>query len=280
MSIQNFIPTIWTAAIMQELEGTLLARQLSNLQYEQEIQRYGDTLVINGLIDPTVTAYTAADIVYEDNDDAGLLLKIDQKFYVAFNVDDIDAAQANANIMDAQAQRTMYKLRKNADGLFFGQYAKAQGGTVTDATADTASILSDIGNAAVMLDNRDVPEGNRWLTVSPWVKMKLRLAGVKFQIKNGTNASNGVEWAQELGFDIYVSNNLTTSGTFEAPNSKCLAGSYQSIAYADQIVQSEALRLEKRFADGFRALHVFGMEVVKPKELVLLDLTGAAETTI
>ena len=59
-----------------------------------------------------------------------------------------------------------------------------------------------------------------------------------------------------------------------------MAGSYQSIAFVDQMTESESLRSQGYFADLIRGLHVWGARVVKPKELFYLDLEEAPETTI
>jgi hypothetical protein len=112
------------------------------------------------------------------------------------------------------------------------------------------------------------------------VRIKLQLAGVKFQINNGINGTGGLAWTKELGFDIYVTNQVINVGTVATPQSKCMAGSYSSIAFAQQIMDTEMIRLETQFADAVRGLHVYGAKVVRPDLLVLADFTYAAETTI
>ena len=43
--------------------------------------------------------------------------------------------------------------------------------------------------------------------------------------------------------------------------------------YAEQIIKTEAYRLEKRFADGVKGLHVYGAKVTNGKEIAKLLCT-------
>jgi hypothetical protein len=279
-NVPNFVPQIWSTKILRTLEDNLVAKKICNLKSEGEIKKHGDTVHFPGLADPTITAYTSADISYEALSDASMTLTIDQQNYFAFYVQDIDKAQAEVDLKGSQAERAGYGLRKTADAYVLGLYAGATGGTVTDATCTSATIFSDIGGAQQLLAEQNVPEEQMWMVIPPWIQLKLKLAGIKFQINNGINGSGGMAWTKDLGFDIFVTNQVTNLGTAAAPQSECLAGSYNAIVYDDQILETESLRLEKRFDTAVRGLHVYGAKVIKPKELVLLNMTYAAETAI
>jgi hypothetical protein len=87
-------------------------------------------------------------------------------------------------------------------------------------------------------------------------------------------------WTDSLGFDIYVTNQVANTGTLATPVSKVLAGSYNSIAFASQIMETEAIRLESTFDTGVRGLHVYGAKVIQPNLLHTATFTYSAETTI
>lgn len=272
--MKNFIPTIWAATILRALKNNLVAKQICNLEYEGEIKQKGDSVKFTGLSDVEIRDYDGSEISWDEMDDASVTMNIDQQKYFAFKVDDVDKVQATLkNLENSQLNKASYNLRDVADRFILGKHAEATGGVVTDATCDADTILYDIAKAGRLLEELNVGEGSRFLVIPPWVKEKLRLAGIEFQIKNGSGAGNGIQWAQELGFDLYVSNNVTNLGTVQNPQSQCLAGSYNAILYADQIVDTEGLRLQNYFADGIRGLHVYGGKVVKPNELVKLNLT-------
>jgi hypothetical protein len=51
-----------------------------------------------------------------------------------------------------------------------------------------------------------------------------------------------------------------------------VAGSTIGTSYAEQINQVEAFRMEKRFADGLKGLHLYGGKVVRPEALVVASV--------
>lgn len=278
VAVPNFVPKIWSTKILRVLEDNLVAKKICNKQYSGEIKKAGDTVYFSGLSDPTINTYSGS-VSYETLKDAQVVLQIDQQKYFAFKVDDITKAQANVDLKGSQAERAAYKLKEVADSFVLGKYTDALH-TVTDASLDSATVLSTLGAAQQKLAEQNVPESDMWMVIPPWVRLKLQLAGIKFQINNGINGTGGMAWTKELGFDIYVTNQVVNLGTVDTPQSQCLAGSYNAIVYADQIVETEAMRLENSFDTAVRGLHVYGAKVVRPDHLVRLDLTYAAETSI
>ena len=80
---------------------------------------------------------------------------------------------------------------------------------------------------------------------------------------------------------VYVSNNIATTVTSQdVVAANCLMRTKEAIAYAEQIMKVEKYRPENSFSDAVKGLHVYGAKCVKPKEMVKLALTTAAETTI
>lgn len=282
MSIDSFIPEIWDAAILRTLEDNLVARKICH-NYSDKVSKYGDTIHFQGLADPAVTAYTTADVSYENLDAAQLDLTIDQRNYYAFDVEDIEHAMANCDLKGSQAARAAYALKKTADTKILTLYSQADAANVAtaDAACTTATIISDIGEVWQKLAEQNVPENSMWMVIPPWVKLKLQLAGIVFEINEGINGKGGMSWAKnELGFDIYVTNQVYNSGTAAAPVSYVMAGSYNAIGYAETLMKSEALRAETRFTNHVRGLHVYGVKCIKPKELAYVALTYAAEAAI
>lgn len=280
VSAQAFIPEIWDAAVWRTLEDNLVAKKICYMKPTSQVKGFGDTVYFNGLADPAVNAYTGT-VTYETLQDSTVALHIDTQKYYAFKVSDIESAMANVDLKGSQAERAAYMLKDSCDADILSVYGDAAAGTVTDATTDSASILSDIALAGRYLDEVNVTDGQRWIILPPWCKEKLVLAGVKFQINNGTNGKGGMSWCEYLGFDVYISNNLTSVNPGTATvQTFGMAGSYNSIAYAEKLMKSETIRLEGSFNDGIRGLLVYGKKVVKPGELVKLDLTRADETAI
>jgi hypothetical protein len=272
----SFVPEIWDAAVYRTLEDNLIARKICR-NYSNKVKKAGDTIHFNGLADPAVSSYSGT-VTYETLQPGTVSLLIDQQKYYGFDVTDIEEAMANVDLKGSQAERAGYKLREACDSHIMGLYTDA-GNTVTaDESCDTATILSDIGLMKQKLAENNVPENDMWLVIPPWVQLKLELAGIKFSINEGINGKGGMMWTKVLGFDTFVTNQVVNTAT--TPVSQLMAGSYNAIAFAEALMKSEALRAETAFATHVRGLHVFGAKVVKPKELVSLALTYAAETAI
>lgn len=278
VNVPNFVPKIWSTKIMRVNHDNLVAKKICNRDPQGEIKKHGDTVYFNGLAKPTVSPYSGS-VSYETLKDAGVILQIDQQNYFAFKVNDIEKAQANVDLKGSQAEEASYAIQEEADSYVLGLYAQAQR-TITDATLDSATVISVLGAAKQYLAEVNIKMNDMWMVIPPWVQLKLELAGIVFQINNGINGTGGMAWTNKLGFDMFVTNQVKNLGSVSAPQSQCLAGSYNAIVYADQIVETESLRLEGSFDTAVRGLHVFGAKVVRPDHLVRLDLTFAAETAI
>jgi hypothetical protein len=278
MSISNFIPQIWSTKILRTLEDNLVAKRVCTLESEGEIKKFGDTVLFNGLSDPTINSYTGSSITYEGLQDASVALLIDQQQYFAFKVGDIEKAQANVDVKGSQADRAAYKLQQAADSYVMGLHGQAS--LTSSATITSATTFSVIGEIQNSLAQANVSDSDMWMIIPPWIRLKLELAGVKFQVNNGTNGTGGMAWTDALGFDIYVTNQVVNTGTLATPVSKVMAGSYNSIAFASQIMETESVRLIDTFDTAIRGLHVYGAKVIQPNLLHTATLTYAAETTI
>ena len=279
-----FIPQIWNASIIRTLEDNLIARKITRAVPAVRAKGAGDTVYFNGLADPTISDYSGS-LTYETLVSSQVALLIDQQKSYSFKVTDVEAMMANVDLKGSQVERASYGLRKAVDTYIFGSAtapAVADAGhTLTaDTTCDSTTILGDISEFGRVLEEQNVMEGNKWIVVPPWVKEKLILAGVKFQINNGINGTGGMSWANYLDMDIYVSNNLYNSGTAAAPVTTVIGGSYDAIVYEDVLNKARVMELEDGFEMGCSGLLVFGAKVVKPNELVKRVLTYTAESSI
>ena len=279
MSTKNFAPKVWAATILRTLESILVAKKICNTEYTGEIKKLGDAVYFNGMADPTIASYTGSTISYEALQDSRITLLIDTADMFAFKVGDIEAAQASMDTKGSQAQRAAYKLSQACDTSIMGEYANA-GKTVSAVTVTSANVLSVIANFQQLLAESDVEASDMWMTIPPWIQTKLKLAGIKFSINEGIKGKGGMMWTNELGFDVYVTNQVVNTGSTETPISQVMAGSSMAIAFADQINETETLRAIDTFDDLVRGLHNYGHKVIKPLELVAGALTFTAETTI
>lgn len=280
VNAKAFVPEIWDASVLRTLEDNLVAKKICNMKPTSKIKGFGDTIYFNGLGEPTITAYTGT-VNYENMKDEQIALLVDQQNYYGFNVTDLEQAMANVDIKGSQTQRAAYQLAKTCDSYVFGAntYNKAAH-QIAQASIDSALVLSKTAEVAQKLYEANVTDDNMWMVIPPWYMIKLKLAGVAFSINEGINGKGGMQWTKDLGFDVFVTNNLTNLGSAAVPETQILAGSYQAIGFADKLEKSETLRAETAFTNRVRGYHVFGARPVKPKELVRLNAKFKAESAI
>ena len=277
MAVNSTIAKLVSTKILRTIENNLVAKQICNQEPDAPIKKAGDTVYFSSLNDPTISAYTG-NVSYEDIQDGSVALLIDQQNSYAFKVDDIEAFQSSIDIKGSQVQRAGYGLRNVADQYVLALHAGA-GQTIT-ATVTPTNVLSTTSKMSRLLKENNVMDG--WIVVPPWYEELLELAGVKFKINEGLNGEKGgIKWAEYRNLNIMCSNNVPTTGSEGSKVSSIMAGSYNSIIYAEQIMKSRFIdELESTFAGGASGLHVFGSRVLKPKELVTLTATQGAISDI
>ncbi|MCK9570365.1 P22 coat protein - protein 5 domain protein [Candidatus Pacearchaeota archaeon] len=275
MSVDNFIPQVWSARIMQILQKTLVYAMFCNRNYEGEIVNAGDTVRINSVGPVSVGNYTknVTVVTPEVLTDAQAVLTIDQSKYFCFALDDVDKAQGQGNILGEGMRNAAYALRDVADQYIASLYTQA-----TSITAVTP--VNSLNAHAVILSLRqklnelNIPSEGRICVVPPWFATKLTIA--KLLVENTTNEAwtNG-KVGRVAGFDIHESNNVpTTNGGTEH---KIIAGTNMAISFAEQINQVEAFRPQTSFGDAVKGLQLYGAKVLYPDALAVADCSELAE---
>lgn len=274
MSISTFVPQIWEARLLAHLDKNLVYGNLVNRDYEGDIKGFGDRVKINQIADITVRNYVkGTPISVDDVDGTPTTLLIDQQKYFAFGVEDIDAVQANVNLLDASMARASYAMRDEVDKYIAGFHAQA-GVTMGDDTTPTAITSATKAYEALvdlkgLLDEKNVPADGRFVVV-PSAFYGYLLKDSRF-VSAGTPKTDNVlatgYIGEAAGFSIYQSNNVPNT---EGAAYKVLAGTRAAISFAQQIVETEALRDTNQFRDNVRGLLVFGAAVVQPKALACM----------
>lgn len=287
MAITTFIPTIWSARLLEALRNSLVYANVMNRNYEGEISQQGDTVKINFLSDITVKKYVkGTDITAERLSTTDLDLVIDQASYFNFLVNDVDKVQAAGDQVNTAMSNAGYQLANDADKYLAGMLAGTNGAIVTGLGSDATPLSIKLAAAGdteaydlmvlikIALDKANVPAAGRWIVVPPEFEGAM-LKDPRF-VSTGTGQaenrlSNGMV-ARAAGLDISISNNVpNTSGA----KWKVMAGYSDTASYAQQILNTEAYRVEKGFDDGVKGLHVYGSKVVRPNTLAIATVNFA-----
>jgi hypothetical protein len=284
MSVNAFIPEIWSAKIFSDFDHATVFGGLVNRDYEGEIRSFGDTVRINAVGPITVNSYTknsTSDITVQDLTDAQTVLLIDKAKYFAFQVDDVDQAQTNPKVMGEAMRKAGLALAEDVDSAIADLYTDA-GGIVTSTACGPTGITEVIGKIGEKLSQNDVPMTGRWMVVPPWFQKNLVQAEIlKWVGMPAQSAPAGAAGAgyvgSALGFDFYMSNmlNETTASASTGYQHYVMAGTRDAITFASQISKVEAYRPEGKFADAVKGLNLYGLKVIQPKALVCATLVDS-----
>ena len=279
MGYEGFKPEVLARELMTDRGRDCVFK---NLTYKGpvigEISKKGDVLHIAGVGRPTVRDYTpGGDITLEQKSSYNQDLYITQAKYVNVEVDRLDKAQAQGEIFGVEVREAKKALAQTLDEYLAGFYTDA-GSTIANSEVTSKSILSTLAEAEQALLEADVPfEEERFLVISPAIYTKLVLGKIVFQQTNEKMFDKGFK-GSFLNFGVYVSNSIKKTGDVH----HCMAFSRQALALAEQIPASmiERYSPEKTFADAFKVLHLYGATVIRPGELVRVDLTPGEESEV
>jgi hypothetical protein len=294
-AIANFIPEFWAKAVLQKLRHALVFAQprIANRDYEGEIKQAGDTVHITGIGEVTIVPYTRnTDLPPpEVLDDDTRALVIDQSMAFNFLVDDVDAAQAAGNVMDAGMESAAFGLRDLADQFVASHYTEVAGANLVGSDLDPVEISAPehayfwLVRLGVRLDVAKVPADGRWVVVPPWFGALLAL-DKRFTSAADSGSSDTLRNGQAgraAGFDILVSHNAPHVDA-DVPedivaNDKIIAGHRMGFSYAEQINKVETYRPERRFADAVKGLHLYGGKLIYPQAWAVLSaVDGVGDT--
>ena len=283
MAITTFIPELWSARLLYALEKSHVATNLVNRNYEGVIANQGDTVHINSIGAVTVKDYTKNTNIADPEvlTTADQTLDIDQAKYFNFQVDDVDKAQISGEIIDTAMGRSAYALADVSDAFLLKTIANGVAsankiGAKATLTALTASnVYENIVKMRTLLDKANVPATGRTIVVPPEVYALLLLDDrfAKSGSDSGQNALLNGMVGRVAGFDVFMSNNCvsgTDGGSGSTAYFVITAQVASATTYAEQIIKTEGYRMESRFADGVKGLHVYGAKVTDGSQIAAM----------
>lgn len=273
MSVDNFKPTIWSRELLYSLKKNLVARQITNTNYQGEITSEGDTVRIQSPDAINVGDYDGSDIDFQGLTSATQSLLIDRAKYFAFLVDDVDQAQSNVPLMQSYMVEASFSLADELDTHLFSLYTDADADNVIDKEALTASnIYAKMVEAKKRLSAANVPQMGRWTVLSP---DEIALLEQSDEFISASDLGDQVKQTgivgRIAGFQVFESNNVAEANDGTDDVRHLPFGHSIAWTLAEQIVSTEAGRREKGFSDFVKGLHVYGTKVVRPKALGVIE---------
>ena len=280
MAYSNFIPSVWSEAINRELERVCVFAEDCNRQYEGEVARKGDSVHILGVGKPTIRTLDRENASgeiegAEEVADTSVILNINQIRYFNYKVGDIDKAQAVNGLMDALSAETGEAMANEID-KFIGNFAVATEVTALNEAAIKVTkdnVLSLLDDAIQKLQENDVNTNNGvTVTVSPRFYKLFKQAYITSNTNNSEQLKNG-EVAMYGNVTVKMSNNVckTEDGTVD----NIMIRTKRAIAFVNPLTHTEAYRPEKSFADAVKGFALFDGKVVRPKEIININVKYA-----
>lgn len=270
MAVTNFIQTIWSKKIQDDLE--LKCKLVDNClrQYEGDC-KYARTVKILGVGEPTITAYSGdTPLTYEKMSDRGQELVIDQQYSFSFLVDDIDQAQSVPGLKEEYQRKAVHGLAVKRDS-YIATLIKGVTSNVTTADALTMEAVKEaIDEAIVALRERNFDEDGV-IEITPAVYNVFKNCLITLSTDNPEYIKKGKVGVYD-GFDVIMSNNMAKDST----HAYCDIRGTKAIAFAGQINEVEAMRSEQHFADLVRGLDTFGAKVIDEARIQVVKVPLSA----
>lgn len=287
MAFGNFVPEIWSAALLLKLRDQLVYAQpgMINRNYEGEVARAGDTVRITTPADVAVRDYVKnsgadndgdpiAGITYDLLDDTQQTITVAQAKYFGIQVDDIDKRQGLPGFVEAAVTNAARSMAEATDTYVVGKMTAGvpSGNALADGNVTDPSDAYDLlVSLRTILQRGKAPASGRWVVVPPEV-YALLLKDDRFIRQDASGTTEGLRNGQvgrAAGFDVVESNTVPFTGTGAATKYTVLAGHGDATTFIDQIVSTEALRLQSGFSDAVRGLHLFDCAVLTQRASLL-----------
>lgn len=268
MAVTNFIQTIWSKKIQDDLE--LKCKLVDNClrDYEGDC-KYARTVKILGVGEPTIGDYTGADIEIEEMSDRGQELTIDQQKYFAFYVDDVNQAQSVPGLKEKYQEKAVHGLAVARDS-YVASLIKGATNTTTATALTQEAVKEAIDNAIVALRERNFDEEGV-IEITPAVYNVFKNCLITLSTNNPEYIKKGIVGVYDE-FNVVMSNNMAK----DASHAYCCVRGKKAIAFAGQINEVEALRAEKKFKDIIRGLDTFGAKVIDDARIQVIKVPLAA----
>lgn len=285
ITVQNglFKPEVMSKELRRNLDAGSVWLDCFNRDYEGEIKYAGDTVKINRPGNITIKKYVkGTPMTYESPKGDQNVLTVDQQDYFAFDIEDIDAVQANIKLVDKYFARSKVAINLAKD-VYVATIAWAGIDTKNVLTVDGGLTKDNIYSAFTKLVTR-----LRWSNVlqnngkgfdgkNPFVVVDPDVYGLILEAPQATHSTGaGDKTIRQgalmnfAGLDIKVSTN-----TEETAKHKIIAGTTEGITYADQILKTRTLEDKDDFAAHCSGLYVYGGLVAEPKALAGMEVTLA-----
>lgn len=283
MAVKNFIPELWEAKILKELDKQQVLVKNCTQKWSGQITGKGSKVKINSVNEPVIGDYVSGVTVITPQEimDESRMLEITEAKYFAIKLDDIDDKQSTGGILEEAIRKATVGLNNAAEAFVASKFADAAE-SVAQASLTAGNFFSTFMKAKRKLMRNNVSlDMEVCAEVTPEVWEKGVLANILFNNQDNGDMIRTGQYVTSLGMKFYISNNIPVTVTSEdVVEAVCCLHTKEAIGFASQIMKVEKYRPESAFEDAAKGLYVYGAKMIKPKEAVKMTLKTAAETVV
>lgn len=286
MSVKNFIPTLWAEKIDMALDEWLVFFDGCNHEYEGQLKKAGDTIRIQNVARPTILTTTdGAEVTLSDPEKpevTSVAMQIKRQSYFNYGIYDVDKAQAAGDLSQALSHETTQGIANEIDLAIAGVVTDTQAqklySTVPKVVSGTAgsgekNVLEVLDEAQQKLYEANVPTTEYVeVIMSPRFYTLFRREYTKLNTNNSEILKNG-KVGMYGNMTVKLSNNVQTAAN--GAQDLIMVRTKKAIAAAKTLSKVEAYRPEKGFIDAVKGLTVYDRKLVRPKELVVVNVKYA-----
>jgi hypothetical protein len=287
MAVQHFIQTIWSKKIQDDLEEKCKLVQDCTRDYEGDC-KYARTVRILAVGDPTISNYTGnKPLNYEEMKDDSQDLIIDVQKSFAFRVNDVDKAQSVPGLPEKYQQKAMKALalarEKFIGALVAGKaqstadedaknsvYKEGVTTVITAKSNSRADVKTALDDAMITLREKNFDDSGI-IEIDPRTYKIFKDELIEMKTANDELIKRGVV-GQYDSYDVKSTNNVYRDST----HVYCIVRSNKAIAFAGQINEVGAGRMESYFSDYVRGLDTYGAKIIAQDEIVCVKVPLAA----
>lgn len=275
MAVTNFIQTIWSKSIQDDLELECKLVENCLRTYEGDC-KYAQSVKILGVGEPTIGVYDgSSDIEIEEMSDRSQILTIDQARYFAFYVDDVNEAQSVPGLRQEYQRKAVHGLAVQRDSYVASLIKNVTTAKHVTVAADLteAAVKAAVDKGIVAMRERNFNEDGV-IEISPAVYNVFKNCLITLSTDNPEYIKKGKVGVYD-GFDVIMTNNLAK----DTGHVYCCIRGKKAIAFAGQINEVEALRAEKKFKDIVRGLDTFGGKTIDENRIQVLKIPLAEKAS-
>ena len=283
MAVTHFIQTIWSKKIQDDLEEKCKLVADCTREYEGDC-KYAQTVKILAVGDPTISDYTGKNpLNYEEMTDDSQDLVIDVQKSFSFRVNDVDKAQSVPGLPEKYQQKAMRGLalaREKFIGALVAGKAQSSAdkeagnsnykqGVATVITAESnsqADIKVALDEAIITLREKNFDDAGI-VEIDPRTYKTFKDELIEVKTANDELIKRGIV-GQYDGYDVKSTNNVYRDST----HVYCIVRSDKAIAFAGQINEVEAGRMQDYFSDYVRGLDTYGAKIIAQDEIVCVKI--------